>query len=121
MKLLSDYELMLFVNRFAKERNIKFSPAECAFFVSLAKFTFAQGAFDEEKGAYFIQMSCRELSLHLECSTTFVFSTLQKLDECGLVERVHVRKEFCPLGDGSFSFNKPSYTYMDLSLFCSAD
>lgn len=117
MKLLSDYELLLFVNRYSKERKIRFSPAECAFFVSLAKFIHSSGSVDESRGKHYVQLSCRDLSLHLDYSTTFVFSTLQKFDGCGLVERVRV-----PGGSDSLgSYNKSSFTYMDLSSLCSAD
>jgi len=117
MRLLSDYELLLFLNRYSKERKIKFSPSECAFFVALAKFIFSSGHCDEACGMYFVQMSCRDLALHLDYSTTFVFSALQKFDKYGLVERIRDARDSGDL----IPCNKASFTYMDLSLLFSVD
>lgn len=118
MVLLSDYELLLYVKRFTEKKGVKVSPTECAFFVSLVHYIHKYGVLDKEKGTYYIQLSCRELAHCLGHGSTLVFSALQKFDECGLIERVHMKKEFCPLGNGAFSYNKPSFTYLDLERLC---
>lgn len=121
MVLLSDYELLLYVRRFAGDNDVKVSPTECAFFVSLVHYIHENGSFDKDKGAFYIRLSCRELAFRMGYSVTLVFAALQKFDECGLIERVHSKKEFCPLGNGSFSYNKPSFTFVDLSCLSMAD
>lgn len=117
MRLKTDAEILRYVRSVSVEKNVRLSPTVCAIFVSMLHLYVRDAEYDEKRGAYFVQYSCRDFSNLLQFSFKMVCVALQKLDDCGLIERVPVKREFRKLKGGSVSVNKPNVTYLDLSLF----
>ena len=117
MKLKSDAEILRYVKRSATEKNIHISPVACAIFIALARLFLSDADYDEEKSLYYIQYSCQDLANILQFSVNTLSTALQKLDACGLIQRIPVKKDFRRLKGGSVSVNKPHITYLDLDLF----
>lgn len=117
MRLISDADILRYANKVSDEKGVHLSPTMRAFFVSLVHLTFDEAHYDEEKNLYFLQYSCRDFSKITKFSFKMVCISLQALDDCGLINRVTVKRDFRHLSDGTFSVNKPNVTYLNLSLF----
>ena len=117
MRLKSNAEILRFATSVSVEKNVRLSTAMCAIFVSLVQLFAKEAGFDEERGLYFVQYSCREFADIFHFSLRMIYVAFQKLDDCGLIERVPVKKDFRVLKGEVVSVNKPMVTYLDLSLF----
>lgn len=92
MKLKSDAEILRYVKKFSTEKNVHLSPTTCAIFISLIRLFLSDANYDEEQNLYYIQYSCRDLANILQFAPNTLSSALQKLDECGLIKRVPVKR-----------------------------
>lgn len=119
-KLISDYDLMLFMKQCSEENNVRFTPVECAFAVSFIRYMHEHGSYDRDMGLHYVQLSFRKMAALFDSSTNLISSALQKLEACGLISRSRLQKDCIPDDKGSYKTNRPYVTYMDLTkYYCS--
>lgn len=117
MKLKSDADILRYLHALSVEKGVKLSPTICGFFIALCRLCLEEGLYDEEKQKLYVQYSCREFVEVLSFSFRMVCVSLNALEDCGLIERVEVQREFRRLPNNEFNTNKPSITYLDIIPF----
>lgn len=120
MRIKSSAEILFYAKKVSIEKNVHLSPKMCAFFVALIRLFVDKAKYDDEKKMYYVQYSCHDFCQILtQYSHNLISTSLQKFHDCGLVERVPVKREFRKLKaeDGAFLVNMPYLTYLDLSLY----
>lgn len=119
LPVISNSDLLMFLEIRSSESGVHLTPTYRAFFVSLYAFFVKEAVFDDEKGKYYIQFSCRELANLLQFSFKMVCLSLHSLAECGALERVPSPLTFKRLPNGGYLKNKPYLTYLNLDFFVS--
>lgn len=116
LPVYSNAEILRALGRMSFEKDVRLTPTYKAFYIGLYTFFDKHAFFDDTKGMYAIQFSCRELANLLQFSYKMVCVSLQALDKCGAVERVDCPKTFKHLPNGEYLTNKPKITYLNLQL-----
>lgn len=117
MNIISDGDILKYINSVSSERGIHLSPTVRAFYISLVHMAIKEAHYDEECKLSYVQYSQQEFSNLLQFSYHMVVISLQKLNKCGLIKRVSVQREFCRLSGGEYTVNKGNITFIDLTLF----
>lgn len=114
MKLISNYEILLFLKDVAEKEGVKISSTESAFFVYLVGLFKKRGVFDDSECMYRIQLSIRDLVDGSKLSINVVRSSLDKFVALGLLKRIPAQPDVLHLvNTGALA----PFTYMDLSPF----
>lgn len=117
MFLLLDFSNQVAVfeklDKYTKDRGVKFPFPTKDFYFRLLQYCIKNDLFDEEKNAYFVDLSVSSLGKVFEISSNHVIQTaITSLIDVGLIERIKFKPCFTKLPSGEYITNKPSRIYI---------
>lgn len=119
LPFISNASILKSLERLSTLNGVRLTPTYRAFFISLYALFNECATFDDVKGKYFLQYSCKEFSNLLPFSFKMVCLSLQSLHDCGALERVPSPHTFKRLANGDYVTNKPYLTYLNLDFLIS--
>lgn len=113
---LSINQVFLKISTISRQNGVELSYSAKNFYYSLLEYCDKNGFFNEEKNAFYVDLSVASLCKEFGSSSHVIQSAISSLNSCGLIERIEYKPSFCKISSNEYSLNSPSRIYINYNL-----